>query len=1129
MMRVVFALRYSHHSIPPWLAAAISLALLLPRAQAVSSAEADLAFDSFNNAFYVVSNGRGYYKADTSGGRADFWKQAEMIEMIIDAYERSERASYRTMISQSIDGFLYDRGSDWLWNSYNDDVMWMVIACCRGYRATGNTTYRDRAKSNFDGVYSRGWDTALGGGIWWTTAKAEKNACINGPAAIAACMLFEIYGDTGYLQKAQSIYAWQKAVLFDPNTGKVCDNINSSGTVNSNWIFTYNQGTFIGAGNYLKKLTGNAAYYNDALKAALHTKNNLCTAEILPEYGDTGDGGGFTGIFARWMYRFMRDNQLEDTFYTWMAGNASAAWTVRRSDNLSWSKWRSPTPAGKLTSFGCSTSVAMLQAVPVDYGLPGLVYEPIPLTAPSYNRDVIVENTAPPPPLAGAYTTASMDGGAANTGKTWYEVGYNAASPTTGIPAAGSTFVSATYADHQYRMAPSYEANNAVLVDSETPSGTLQFTAPAAFTKLSFLISAGGSAGSVRVVIYHQNGSAQTNTLAVPDWFNGSSPAFSGKGRVDVQSFAFDNVGTSNPRFYGLDVTVANASSPVTQVVFTYLTGGHHGIFAVSSSTGGTFAPVAVTGYTHDLVVEAGAAKYAALAGRTTATMEAGTVNSGATWFEAGALPHALNVGLPRANSQHTNFFQPSRRYLMAPSYSANNALFLAAAVPAGNLIPADPNPVSALSFLTAACRGPVTINCILRHADGTLQARTIIAPDWSNQAPTAVVANGRVNVNTGFYDAVAANNPRLYTIEIPVLNTISPLTNIALSYSSGAAGANAAILAVSGIPGTVAPVIVQQPLSLKCLENSSVTLAAPVAATAPLACQWQKYIGGTFVNLVNGGSLSGAKTTNLVFSGISMAEAGDYRLIAANPGGSITSLVATVTVISALPDLTRTGDPISSFGGTSPAGEGVANAIGDTTLKYLNFGLNNGSGNFTGPSGFTVTPSIGLSVVSGLRFYTANDEPGRDPGSFVLSGSTDGGNNYAIIASGPLNLPAGRNAPGFALDPIAQNVQQVIFNNSRAFTSYRLSFNSIRTPSASMVQIGEVEILGAPVFAVTLKAGTTPATLTLRSPVTGHLWSIAVLDSPDADWVNEGPISGEITIPIDPGAPGRFYRVSVP
>jgi hypothetical protein len=261
----------------------------------------------------------------------------------------------------------------------------------------------------------------------------------------------------------------------------------------------------------------------------------------------------------------------------------------------------------------------------------------------------------------------------------------------------------------------------------------------------------------------------------------------------------------------------------------------------------------------------------------------------------------------------------------------------------------------------------------------------------------------------------------------------------------------------------------------------------------------------------------------------MSMADASDYRLVASNPGGATTSAVVSVTVISALPDLTRPGDPIVSFGGTSPAGEGVTNAIGNTTSKYLNFGLNGGAGNFSGPVGFTVTPSTGLSIARGLRFYTANDDAGRDPSSFALFGSNDGGGSYALIMSGVLNLPTGRNAPGFALDPISQNVQQVMFENSRAFSSYRLSFNSIRTASAAMMQVGEVEILGGPVFAISLEPSATPGTLTLRSTTPGHLWSTSQLDATNTVWVNEGPISGPITITVESSTPTRFYRVSVP
>src|SRR3982751_1558913 len=75
-------------------------------------------------------------------------------------------------------------------------------------------------------------------------------------------------------------------------------------------------------------------------------------------------------------------------------------------------------------------------------------FNPVALTTASFNRDVVVERTSPGP--IGRATTATMDAGTNNTGDTWYEVGFNTASPTTGVPAAGLTFTSAAAANHQF-------------------------------------------------------------------------------------------------------------------------------------------------------------------------------------------------------------------------------------------------------------------------------------------------------------------------------------------------------------------------------------------------------------------------------------------------------------------------------------------------------------------------------------------------------------------------------------------------------------------------------------------------------------------------------------------------------
>src|SRR5690606_30183363 len=116
---------------------------------------------------------------------------------------------------------------------------------------------------NFDMVWNRAWSTALGGGLFWRTDNQSKNACVNGPGAIAACYLYQMLGDASYLTKAQQIFNWERSTLFNQTTGAVADSINLAGNVNWAWLFSYNSGTFVGAASFLYKLTGNRQYYKD--------------------------------------------------------------------------------------------------------------------------------------------------------------------------------------------------------------------------------------------------------------------------------------------------------------------------------------------------------------------------------------------------------------------------------------------------------------------------------------------------------------------------------------------------------------------------------------------------------------------------------------------------------------------------------------------------------------------------------------------------------------------------------------------------------------------------------------------------------------------------------------------------
>jgi len=157
--------------------------------------------------------------------------------------------------------------------------------------------------------------------------------------------------------------------------------------------------------------------------------------------------------------------------------------------------------------------------------------------------------------------------------------------------------------------------------------------------------------------------------------------------------------------------------------------------------------------------------------------------------------------------------------------------------------------------------------------------------------------------------------------------------------------------------------------------------------------------------------------------------------------------------------DITQPGDPITLINGFNdgdgnsgppPGAEGVEHAIDNLGNKYLNF--------LDVASGFQVTPSYGASVVTGLRFWTANDAIERDPASFQLEGSFNG-SPYVLIANMALSLPAARNPGSGPLTGTAY--QEVSFANTQAYTSYRLIFPTLKDAAkANSMQIGEVEFL---------------------------------------------------------------------
>ena len=334
-------------------------------ARGVTAARAGAAIDAFDRAFYVQRGGRGFFRTSTaSTGYASFWRTAEMIEMVEDAADRSGDPVYRRMVAELARGVSWRWGGRWTAHRrYNDDVMWMVLAFVRAYAITGNRQLRDVARRNFDAVFARGWSADLGGGLWWTSDRKEKNACVNAPAAIAAVRLAGALGRPGYLTKAKRLYAWVRRSLYDAQTGAVYDRVFRDGdgtTVVDRSTFTYNQGTFSGAGGLLYRATHDDGYRRDAGQALAFARSDLTEAGVVREEGDGGDGGGFKGILARYAGDYLRHDATR-TYEEWMAENGQAAWSHRDSRGLMAQDWSRPTPTGELHAFDASSAVVLLQ------------------------------------------------------------------------------------------------------------------------------------------------------------------------------------------------------------------------------------------------------------------------------------------------------------------------------------------------------------------------------------------------------------------------------------------------------------------------------------------------------------------------------------------------------------------------------------------------------------------------------------------------------------------------------------------------------------------------------------------------------------------------------------------------
>jgi PEP-CTERM motif len=200
-----------------------------------------------------------------------------------------------------------------------------------------------------------------------------------------------------------------------------------------------------------------------------------------------------------------------------------------------------------------------------------------PISTTGYNQNMIISAAN-----GVANVTATMDGGTAKTGATFYEKGVNSGATSAGVPHAGVVFGSGADSNHTFALQPNGQGqNDALMLDSDHTTGTLKLTSPAIYTALSLLVAGANGGGNINVTVNYAGGGTQTAVIPAPDWFNNGPIAFDANGRATL-SLGFDSTTSGNPRIYQEDLTLTDTTDAVNSIDVSWGGSNREPIFGVS-------------------------------------------------------------------------------------------------------------------------------------------------------------------------------------------------------------------------------------------------------------------------------------------------------------------------------------------------------------------------------------------------------------------------------------------------------------------------------------------------------------------------------------------------------------------
>ncbi|GGA03375.1 hypothetical protein GCM10011408_26100 [Dyella caseinilytica] len=278
---------------------------------------------------------------------SSWWNSAVALQTIGDYMQRTGDRRYLSQLNNTFEknkgvfpaGVLPDHPSPGNFTSRAiDDSEWWGLTWVEAYDLTRNPKYLDMAVTIANYVYGY-WDTSTcGGGVWWSAERTYKNAVTNGLfIRLTAELHSRIHGDTQWLARSRTAWAWLQSSGMINADGLVNDGLTRTCTNNSQTVWTYNQGLAIGAGLELWRATRDPQILATVhrLADAAMGSNSLVTDGILTERCDaldqtcSNDAKQFKGIFMRY-WTDLVDTTRDPHYAAFLDRQADSIWNNDR-------------------------------------------------------------------------------------------------------------------------------------------------------------------------------------------------------------------------------------------------------------------------------------------------------------------------------------------------------------------------------------------------------------------------------------------------------------------------------------------------------------------------------------------------------------------------------------------------------------------------------------------------------------------------------------------------------------------------------------------------------------------------------------------------------------------------------